>query len=393
MPIPAGTAWFKILIVYAGGVAAATQLGIVPPIATTVQHDLGASLALIAVATSVPTLVGAAGGTIVGLWAERVGHVRTLCFGLAIMAAMAAAGAVVADGVTFLLLRGLLGVGYLMVVSAAPSLIARLSTLQHRPLALSLWGTFVPAGLAAAALLVALVIADAGWRACFWIDAALLASMAVIVALVMEDGDGAGFRSQERRHAMPRLHAPFLLAAGFFCFAWTFLAVAATLPAALTLGGRWNTADVGWLLAVTAAGGAAGSLLAGPLMRWGMPLQVLAAVGFLVPAAASFFVFADRASMAWIAAGLAIFFVAGGAVPAAAFAAVPRLARDMRSLGPVNGLIAQSGCLGSLTGPPLLALWVERAGWPSAPWPVAAVSVAGLLCCCLAFRNVASPAT
>jgi len=61
--------------------------------------------------------------------------------------------------------------------------------------------------------------------------------------------------------------------------------------------------------------------------------------------------------------GFAVSFAIGGLVPAAVFASVPRIAPDRHAIGPINGLLAQAGSLGSLAGPPVLALWIEWAGW------------------------------
>jgi sugar phosphate permease len=53
------------------------------------------------------------------------------------------------------------------------------------------------------------------------------------------------------------------------------------------------------------------------------------------------------------------------------------VATDARAIGPINGLLAQAGSLGSLAGPPLLALWVEWLGWPTAPVMLIAVAAVG----------------
>ena len=74
---------------------------------------------------------------------------------------------------------------------------------------------------------------------------------------------------------------------------------------------------------------------------------------------------------------LAASFAFGGLVPAAAFASVPLVAPDARAIGPINGLLAQAGSLGSLAGPPTLALWVEWAGWSAAPLLLLAVAAVG----------------
>jgi len=56
---------------------------------------------------------------------------------------------------------------------------------------------------------------------------------------------------------------------------------------------------------------------------------------------------------------------------------LPLVARGARAVGRINGLLAQAGSLGSLAGPPTLALWVEWAGWSTAPLPLLAVAALG----------------
>jgi hypothetical protein len=78
-------------------------------------------------------------------------------------------------------------------------------------------------------------------------------------------------------------------------------------------------------------------------------------------------------------AGFAVSFAIGGLVPAAAFASVPGLAPGPRAIGPINGLLAQAGSLGSLAGPPVLALWVEGTSWTWAPALLLVVAIAGAI--------------
>jgi MFS family permease len=379
MQAAAATAWPKVLIIYGGGVLAATQLGTVPPIAQALQRDLAASLPLIALTTSVPTLVGAVAGAMVGVWAERFGHARSLGAGLAIMVIAAAASAMAGDGEMLLALRACLGIGYLMVVTSAPSLMAQLTQPAHQPLALSLWGTFVPIGLAVAACLAALVVADTGWRGFLWIDAALLAVGCFVVAIAIR-GPAEARPSPGPPAALKDLRAPLLLAISFFCFAWVFLAVATLLPSHLVLNHGLSDVAAGWIVAVATTGGAAGSLMAGPLLRFGRSPRSLATLGLLLPAAAAGLVFAPAVPMALVAAGIAVIFIAGGLVPSVAFASVPVLVRAPSGIGPANGLLAQFGSIGSLAGPPLLTLWVEWTGWTWAMLPVGLVSATGVAC-------------
>src|SRR5262245_1641460 len=149
------TSWPRIALLYAIGVIAAGQLGIVPPLVPALQRDLGLSLAGAGTAVSIVTLVGAVLGLLAGHWCEAIGHARALQLGLLIMAA-AAGLCVMADGAAVLLAaRGLAGVGYLLVVVAGPSLMAATAEPRHHAFTLSLWATFVPAGIALAGLVAA----------------------------------------------------------------------------------------------------------------------------------------------------------------------------------------------------------------------------------------------
>jgi hypothetical protein len=79
------------------------------------------------------------------------------------------------DAATLLAGRTLAGIGYLLVVVAGPSLMALTAEPRHHAIALSLWGTFVPTGIALAGLVTA-AFADAGWRTIFAVDLVILAA-------------------------------------------------------------------------------------------------------------------------------------------------------------------------------------------------------------------------
>lgn len=367
------TSWSRIALLYAIGVLAAGQLGIVPPLVPQLQQDLGLSLTEAGTAVSVVTLVGAVLGLPAGGWSQRIGHARALAIGLAIMAVAAALCAASHDAATLLAGRTLAGIGYLLVVVAAPSLMAMTAEPRHQPITLSLWATFVPTGIA----LVGIVTAgfeDVGWRTIFAVDLALLAAAVIItiVAVPREVGVAHG------EHKLPKgtLASSLPLATAFFCFALLFLAVAGLLPAWLIDRRAVSVADAGRISAIATAFGIPGSLLAGSLMRAGFSPRRLAAIGLsssMVLAAVCFA--ALPLPMAVVV--FALSFAAGGLVPAAIFASVPLVAETPRAIGPINGLVAQAGSLGSLAGPPLLALWVGWTDWSFAPLMLLSITALG----------------
>ena len=90
--------WPRIALIYAIGVVAAGQLGIVPPLVPALQRELGLSLAGAGLAVSIVTLVGAVFGLPAGGWSQRIGHARALAIGILVMAAAAGLCAMASDG-------------------------------------------------------------------------------------------------------------------------------------------------------------------------------------------------------------------------------------------------------------------------------------------------------
>jgi predicted MFS family arabinose efflux permease len=380
------TSWSRIALLYAIGVLAAGQLGIVPPLVPELQRDLGLSLAGAGTAVSVITLVGAVLGLPAGDWSQRIGHARALAIGLAIMAIGAALCAAATDAATLLAGRTLAGIGYLLVVIAGPSLMAMTAEPRHLAITLSLWGTFVPTGIALAGLVTA-GFADAGWRAIFAVDLVLLAA-AVIVTIVAVPCDGGTAGGEEKLPA-GALTSSLPLAFAFFCFALLFLALAGLLPTWLVDRRGLAAADAGRIAAIATAFGIPGSLLAGSLMRAGVSPGRMAAIGLLGSMALAALCF-TALPLPLAVVALALSFAVGGLVPAATFASVPQVAGNSRAIGPINGLVAQAGSLGTLVGPPLLALWVDWTAWPFAPILLMTIAVLGAAAA-LAIRRASPP--
>jgi MFS family permease len=382
------TSWPRIALIYAVGVIAAGQLGMVPPLVPALQRDLGLSLAGAGMAVSIVTMVGAALGLLAGHWCETIGHARALGIGVLVMT-LAAGLCAIADGAGLLLAaRGLAGVGYLLVVVAGPSLMAVHAEPRHHPVTLSLWGTFVPAGIALAGILAASFADRAGWRALFAVDAGVLALAAVAAVLAVPSGRtiAASEAAPPASRAGRRSAAP--LALSFFCFALLFLALAGLLPAYLVDQRGLAAEDAGRIVSIATALGIPGSLAAAWLMRRGATPGRLTAIGLVASAAIAALAF-NGVPLALVIAGFAVSFAIGGLVPAATFASVPLVAPDARAIGPINGLVAQAGSLGSLAGPPVLALWVEWLGWSSSPVLLLVIAATGAASALLAGRSPA----
>lgn len=384
------TSWPRLLLVYGIGVLAAGQLGIVPPLVPVLQAELGLSLATAGATISLITLVGGLLGLPAGAFAERIGHGRAFCLGLLVMAVSGGLCAIAEDAALLLAARVLAGIGYLLVVVAGPSLLAALAEPRHQPVVLSLWGTFVPVGIALAGVATASFV-HIGWRTIFVVDAALLVGALLLAVPVLQ----APVATRAAVGSIPpgSLRAALPLAVSFFCFALLFLALAGMLPAYLVEQREVAVATAGRIVAVATALGIVGSFAAAWLMHHGASPSRLIAIGLAGSTAAAILAFRPEFGLSVAIAGFAVSFAIGGLVPSAAFASVPRLAPERRAIGPINGLLAQAGSLGSLAGPPLLALWVELTSWTWAPLMLLAVAAVGAICAGLSWPGSRPPSS
>lgn len=378
------TAWRHVLLVYAIGVLSAAQLGIVAPILPALRTELGMSLTAAGAAVSIITLAGAVLGLPAGGWSQRLGHSRALLLGAAIMAASAAACAFAHDAQVLLIARGAAGAGYLLAVVAGPSLMAVHAPPRYRPLALALWGTFVPVGISLAAAVAGSLSTITSWRVTMVLDAGVLVLVCLVGWLFLPRTTAAAGGGHRANLVLLRAAAPISLA--FFCFALSFLALAGLLPTYLIERRGLAPASAGRIAGIVTMAGIAGSLAAGLMMTRGWRPAWLIAIGLGASSLLAAFVIGSAAPLPLVVMGFALSFALGGLVPAASFASVPVIAGDLRAIGPVNGLLAQAGSLGSLAGPPVLAAWIDLADWPSAPWLLLTIAAAGSACALIGRR-------
>lgn len=375
-PLATGTKpslWMAIVGYWAIGVLAAAQLGKMSALAPLIAEDLGLSLTTVAAATSLLEIGGATLGLVAGVLAARLGLRRSLLVGVSCLT-LASIGSGFAQGAPSLLAWRLIeAVGYLGIVVTAPVLITAAAMPSRVGVAMALWSTFVPVGLAIGAWAWAGVAGMQGWRSAMFFGA-LLASIAVVGCAL------------SRASASPVAHrganasvgpAVWMLSSSFGCYALFEVSLLALLPSYLTQQAGATVAQAGRWTALAALATIAGSAVAAWWMRRGGAQRVPVLIALLLPAALMFVVFAESPSVMRIGVAAIVLNAISGAYPSFAFAWLPEAAGDMHKLARANGVFTQFGASGSLLGPPLLAAIVEHHGWSAAPW----VGVAATLPC------------
>lgn len=369
-----------VLATLAGAVGA-MQIGKVPPAIPVLRSELELGLVSAGWIASIFNATSAAFGMGAGIVADRLGHRHAVGAGLLVLAAGGVLGGVAPSGELLLAARFLEGVGFLVVVVASPSFIARVTDARHVRLAIGLWASYMPAGMAAMMLVSPLFLESFGWRG-LWHANALLA-LGVMGAFWMASRGlmlaPASHRSWSDVRASVARPGPWLLAACFTCYTLQFFALMAWLPTFLVdeLGAALPTAAL--MTALVVAANITGNWIGGWLLhrgvaRWVLIAGVAGSLGFLAVA-----VFSGPFPVL-VKLGFAFAFSAvGGALPTACLAGAPVHAASAAQVGAVNGIIVQGANTGTLFGPPALAGAVTAlGGWGDASWLLLAPGAAGV---------------
>ena len=358
--------WPLVGLLYLTGLLAAAQLGKMSALAPLVASALGLSLTTVATAISLVEVGGATLGAVAGLFAHQLGLRRTLRWGVGLLALAGFGGATAHDAVGLFTWRLLEAAGYLGVIVSAPVLIAHhagAAGARVQGLALTLWSTFVPVGLAVGAWASAGAASAWDWRA------AMAAGGTIGVALW-----AALWRADLPEHADAPTAVPaarltpalWCLALGFGAFALFQIGVLGLLPTLLVREVGSGTQAAGQWTAVASIAAIAGSATTAWLLRHGIGLRWPAMASLGAPPLLLFGVF-TTAPTATVAIGLAVLLsMLGGVFVSLAFALLPRLATAPGQMVRANGLLAQCGASGSLLGPPAMAACVQAGGWAAA---------------------------
>jgi MFS transporter, CP family, cyanate transporter len=238
---------------------------------------------------------------------------------------------------------------------------------EQLPRVIGFWGAYVPVGTALAFLGGPLVIAALGWRAWWWLLAAITLAMALLAWRGLAQGsppsggDASGSAAWARRLRQTLSTAgPWAVALAFGCYSAQWLAVIGFLPTLYAAAG-WSTASVAVASALVAAVNAVGNIGAGQLLHRGVGAGTLLRTGL-----GALLAFAEPAGVPLPAPlrllAVIVFSMLGGMVPATLFTLAVRLAPQPGSVGTTVGWVQQLSASGKFAGPPLVAWVASLAG-------------------------------
>jgi DHA1 family inner membrane transport protein len=357
-PSPAH-AIIAVLLLWLAGLGAAMQFAKIGVPFEEFRAMFPAAGARIGWLLSLVSLIGAVFGMMAGIAVTGFGLRRSLLAAMLLGGAVSALQSTLTGLGPLLASRVIEGASHLVIVVAAPTLIAQLSPLRMRGFFMTLWATFFGVAYALMAWLGMDFIAEHGIPALFRLHGMTMILLAALLWLVLpveprHASAALPSLAEILRAQLRAIRSPWIAAPGFgwLFYTLTFVSLLAILPALVPADRRDFVTGTLPLISIAASLG-----LVPALLGWLAPTTVVM-LGFAGAAlgAAGLFVTPDPT---WAAA--AVFFGLG-LVQGASFAAVPALNHSAADRALSNGLMAQTGNLGNLLGTPLLLVVQAHAG-------------------------------
>jgi MFS family permease len=337
-------------------------------------------------------IVGLFTATPAGSLSGRMGNKRAVVLGLLFIAFSSALGGFSPSLAWLLLSRFIEGIGFVLIVVAAPSLIVEVTSSDKIGVALAGWSAYMPGGIALISILAPIVLAHHTWRAVWWLNAALLLLVSVIIALLAKGRAPGLDRPQPLRpwdefRSVLAARGPVLLAIIFGLFTLQHLSVMGFMPTLLNERFRLPQAQIGILVSFAMASNIVGNLAAGVLLQRGFSRARIIAAASLFMACMTFGIFLLHLPLLGFYACAFAFSCVGGLVPSAVMGAVPFQTPTPSLLAATNGLLVQGSNLGIVFGPPLMSLIATRLGWQ---WVPLMTGIAAILATLLASKMSAT---
>ncbi len=333
--------------------------------------DAGVALGF---AVSLISVLGVLFGFTAGLAVSIVGFRRMLLTALVLGAVLSAVQALMIPLSALFISRIIEGVSHLIIVVAAPTMMAQITAPRHRAMVMTIWSTFFGGAFVFTGWVGLPFVASYGLPVLFGVHAAWMIAVAGVLFFILpritRDEQRPSWpslaqvmRDHGQAYASPYQAAPAL---GWVAYAAIYVAALTVMPGQLSPEARV------WAVPLMPLAGLLVSMTVGMVLTRYVPAVRIVMSGFALGAVVCLLsVFAPGSAFLAIAL-LAIL----GLVQSGSFASIPQLNTTPEGQALANGALAQGGNLGNLMGTPLLLSLVALGG--------ATVMYLGLLVLCLA---------
>ncbi len=374
--IPSLLKLITILALWFAGLGAAMQFAKMAVPFSLLQQaypDAGSELGWL---LSIPSLIGCCLGIVVGGLLGQLGERKTLFAGLLIGAAVSLFQAQIPGFSAMLASRLIEGISHLVIVVAAPTLIAQIAPVHLLGVSMALWSTFFGVAFAFVAWVGIPFIANDRLDMLFsWHGWYMLLMAAIIIVLVPGNRQRNVVPNSNRTNLLllhaktyssPNIATPGV---GWLFYTLTFVSILALLPALL------ESSDTQWIGGFLPLLSIAVSLLFVPVLGRKIASFQIVILGF---ALATSFILLHLALAIGLMLPIALFAVFG-LLQGGSFGSVPELNLDATDRALAYGFIAQTGNFGNLFGTPVLLYVLNSAGVEFTYFVIAALYAAAIV--------------
>lgn len=350
-PSPANSPIVLVLVLWIAGLGAAMQFAKISVMFPYIREQYPSASSEIGLLVSVIGFLGIALGLFAGLIVARIGFRRLLVSALILGAVMSLYQATLPPFTMMLLSRIVEGASHLIIVVAAPTLIAQLSSNRYRGLAMTLWSTFFGVAFALVAWFGVSLVEAFGLASIFIVHAIMLFVTAAILAILLppqrtiESSQSSLRLIDIAREHVQTYRSPYIAAPaiGWLFYTLTFVAMLTILPDLVPAEDRSFVAGAMPIASIMV------SLTCGAFLLPRLSAINTIMLGFALALSVLQLLWLE-VDRAWVC--IALFGVLGF-VQSASFAAIPQLNQDTEAQARANGAIAQMGNLGNTLGTPL----------------------------------------
>ena len=357
-----------VAVAIAAGLIVAFHMGKVPGALPYLIETFDLSLSESGLIVSAFSLLAAVSGALFGLVIARVGVYLSGLFGLLITGVGAMLGAGSDTYMQLLGSRVAEGIGFVLVAVSMPSLINRICPENIRPVAMGVWGAFIPAAMCLMLAGSPVLLAQNGWQT-LWVVTGLLTLVWMIVFGVMLKSSRQSLvqRNMECIQSKPRINevlqsGPITVVAVFICYSALFAAVTTYLPAWWHGNMKAPLAEASRMASVAVAGNIVGNIIAGMLTGKGVRFRSLSLIALLAGSACAATLFTGLVSLHQQYVLAFLFTLFAGMLPGAVFANLPDITTNPAAIPLLTGLIFQGAGIGQLLGPVGFANATELSG-------------------------------
>jgi predicted MFS family arabinose efflux permease len=373
--------WRAVWAVFAGGLVAGAYMTKVAPALPAMRAELDLTLVEAGFIATTFNVMGMLVGMLAGVVCDRFGHKQLALGGLALLAAGGALGAAAGSFGAVLLARFLEGVGFILFVVSAPTLMtAAAATPRDRARALGIWSAYMPTGGSIALVAAPWLIAVWGWRG-LWDALAVAAAAAALLFARLVPRSRPAQLSSLRLVVESLTRGNLTMAALFACYVAQWTSIMVWLPTFLVDEHGASTAAAALATALMVAVNAPGNLAGGWLLARGLPRGTLVVAASATAAVCEIGMLASSLPGALRYSLVLAFSLCSGVIPASIFAGLPVHAKTPGHIATGNGIALQGSNLGQFFGPIALAWIASRfGGWQATLWALLAFAAAGALC-------------